>query len=153
MEYTLNNSKNLTLKKSPATTKSINIIHFTWRDKKLKRRFHWTEFTNPKLKKIVLVNGGKDAKEKGKGDGSGYGKGKGKGRRNDTEEEHNTYYTMELIDEPSKWYLRGKEVKACTWYRYSISNQSEFFEWGLIRIVKEINNLLRVGCTIKEIIQ
>jgi hypothetical protein len=153
MEYRLNNSKNLPLKKTQAT-KSINIIHFPWRDKKLRRRFHWTEFTNPKLKKIVLESGSKDLKDKGKGEGSGHGKGKGKGRRNDNDDEgeHNTYCTIELIDEPTKWYLRGKEVKASTWYRYTISNQNEFYEWGLIRIVKEINNLLRLGCTIKEII-
>ena len=60
---------------------------------------------------------------------------------------------MELIDKPTKQYLRGKEIQAATWYRYSISNQSEFYEWGLMRIVREINNLLRLGCTIKEIIE
>jgi hypothetical protein len=91
--YTVNNSKNLPLKKTPASS-SINNIHFPWRDKKLKRRFHWKEFINPKLRKIVLESGSKDSKDKGKGDGSGHGKGKGKGRRrNDNEEEHNTYYT------------------------------------------------------------
>jgi hypothetical protein len=62
-------------------------------------------------------------------------------------------YIIELIDKPTKWYLQGKQVKASTWYRYSISNQHEFYEWGLIRIVREINNLLRLGCTIEEIVQ
>jgi len=113
----INNSKKLPLKKT-----SANIIHFPWRDKKLKRRFHWTEFSNPKLKMITL-------------------------------EKENVIYIMELISQPTKWYLRGKEVKASTWYRYTVSNQNEFYEWGLIRIVKEINNLLRLGCTIKEVIQ
>jgi len=51
------------------------------------RQFHWTELTNPKLKKIVLESGRKGAKGKGKGNGSGHGKGKGKGRRNNNEEE------------------------------------------------------------------
>jgi len=50
------------------------------------RQFHWTEPTNPKLKKIVLESGRKGAKGKGKGNGSGHGKGKGKGRRNNNEE-------------------------------------------------------------------
>jgi hypothetical protein len=113
----INNSKKLPLKKI-----SANIIHFPWRDKKLKRRFHWTEFSNPKLKMITL-------------------------------EKENVIYIMELISQPTKWHLWGKEVKASTWYRYTVSNQNEFYEWGLIRIVKEINNLLRLGCTIKEVIQ
>jgi hypothetical protein len=60
---------------------------------------------------------------------------------------------MELIDEPTKWFLQGDEVKASTWYRYTVSNTEELHEWGIIRIVKEINNLLRQGCVIKEIIQ
>jgi len=62
-------------------------------------------------------------------------------------------YVMELIDEPTKWLLQGDEVKASTWYRYTVSNTEELHEWGIIRIVKEINNLLRQGCVIKEIIQ
>jgi hypothetical protein len=158
VEETINNSKKLPLKKN------INIIHFPWRDKKLKRRFHWTEFIDPKLNKIVLEivnvngNGQVEAKGKEKGKGGGDGKGKGKGRKKWNgeqvkEKEEKIYYTMELIDKPSKWFLQGQKVKASTWYRYTISNHSEYFEWGLIRIVREINNLLRLGCTIKEIIQ
>ncbi len=119
VEETINNSKKLPLKKT-----SANIIHFPWRDKKLKRRFHWTEFIDPKVKRITLEN-----KERG------------------------ASYTMELIDKPTKWYLQGQKVKASTWYRYTVTNNSEYYEWGLIRIVKEINNLLLLGCTIKEIVQ
>jgi hypothetical protein len=103
---------------------SKKTVNFPWRDKRLKKKFHWTEFNNPKLKKITLEN-----------------------------QKENVSYVMELIDEPTKWFLQGEQVKASTWYRYSISNQDEFYEWGLVRIVREINNLLRLGCTIKEIIQ
>lgn len=118
MEEALNDSKSFT-----STTKQ-NKIRFPWRDKKLKKQFHWTEFVNPKLKKITLQN-----------------------------EKKGISYIIELIDEPSKWYLQGEGVKASTWYRYTVSNSEEFYEWGLVRIVKEINNLLRLGCVIKNIIQ
>jgi hypothetical protein len=78
MEYRLNNSKNRLLKERSSTT---HVIHFPWRDIKLRTRFHWTEFINRKLKKIFLKSRSKDAKDKGKRDGSGHGKGKGKKKR------------------------------------------------------------------------
>jgi len=105
-------------------TKAKNKTSFPWRDKRLKKRFHWTELVNPKLQKITLEN-----------------------------KNERISYVMELIDEPTKWFLHGDEVKASTWYRYTVSNTEELHEWGIIRIVKEINNLLRQGCVIKEIIQ
>ena len=112
-----------TLKDSKSFPSKNKKVSFLWRDKKLKKKFHWTEFTNPKLKKIILEN-----------------------------KNENISYVMELIDEPTKWFLQGEQVKVA-WYRYSISNQDEYYEWGLIRIVREINNLLRLGCTIEEIIE
>lgn len=117
LEDTLKDSKSF-------PSKNKEKINFPWRDKKLKKNFHWTEFTNPKLKKIILEN-----------------------------KNGNISYVMELIEEPTKWFLQGEQVKVSTWYRYSMSNQHEYYEWGLIRIVREINNLLRLGCTIKEIIE
>ena len=84
------------------------------------------KFIDPKLKKIILENG---------------------------KEKQNVSYTMELIDKPTKWYLQGQKVKASTWYRYTASNDNEYYEWGLVRIVKVINNLLRLGCIIKEVVQ
>jgi hypothetical protein len=83
---------------------------FPWRDKKLKKKFHWTEFTNPKLKKITLEN-----------------------------KKENVSYVMELIYDPTKWFLQGEQVKASTWYRYSASNQHELYDNCVV--LKSLRNL------------
>ena len=92
--------------------------YFPWRKGEKVRKLNFRDLTN--VEKIVLVLKGEDP--------YGY---------DDIE------YTVELIDRPTKYNLKGERVQNSRWYRHTISDDRKFNkEWGDEKTLKKMNEKL-----------
>ena len=109
---------------------SIPFVSFPWRNEEKTRKLNFRDLTN--VQKIVLVLKGADP--------YGY---------DDVE------YTVELLDEPTLYNLKGEKIKALRWFCHTISDDHNFYkEYGNEKTLKKMNEKLsEEGFKIKEIVK
>lgn len=102
---------------------------FPWR-KDVARKLNFRDLTN--VQKIVLVLKGADP--------YGY---------DDVE------YTVELLDEPTLYNLKGEKTKALRWFCHTISDDHSFYkEYGDEKTLKKMNEkLFDENFKVKEIVK
>jgi hypothetical protein len=104
---------------------------FPWKEKhQIVKKFGYRDLTG--VKKIILVLKGEDP--------YGY---------DDIE------YTVELLDEPTQYNLKGDKVKNLRWFCHTISDDNKFRkEWGDEKTLKKLNEkLFDEGFTVKQIVR